>query len=93
MEQSEAFRAEQAQAIHWHKPPPKILGYTNPPLRRWFAGGETHPRYDAVDRHLAERGDQAAVIPIPAETNVICASASARKGVSNRNGAVHARKD
>ena len=70
VEQPEAFWAEQAQAIYWHKPPQKILEYTNPPFRRWFAGGETNLCYNAVDRHLAERGDQAAIIAISTETNV-----------------------
>ena len=70
IEQPEAFWAEQAQAIYWHKPPQKILEYTNPPFRRWFAGGETNLCYNAVDRHLAERGDQAAIIAISTETNV-----------------------
>jgi propionyl-CoA synthetase len=70
IEQPEAFWAEQAKLIDWHKPPQTILEYTNPPFRRWFAGGETNLCHNAVDRHLAERGDQAAIIAISTETNV-----------------------
>ena len=42
IEQPETFWAEQAKAIHWHTPPQQILDYSNPPFRRWFAGGETN---------------------------------------------------
>jgi len=68
IEQPEAFWAEQAQAIHWHKPPQQILDYSRPPFRRWFAGGETNLCYNAVDRHLQARGEQAALIAISSET-------------------------
>ena len=69
IEQPEAFWAEQAHAIHWHKQPQKIREYTNPPFCKWFAGGETNLCYNAVDRHLAERGDQLALVAISTETN------------------------
>jgi propionyl-CoA synthetase len=70
IEQPEVFWAEQARAIHWHKPPRQILDYSNPPFRKWFAGGETNLCYNAVDRHLDERGDQLALVAISSETNV-----------------------
>ena len=54
IEQPEAFWAEQALAIHWHKSPQTILEYTNPPFRKWFASGETNLCYNAVDRHLEQ---------------------------------------
>jgi len=69
IEQPEQFWAEQARAIHWHKPPQTILEYVNPPFRKWFAGGETNLCYNAVDRHLAARGDQLALVAISTETN------------------------
>ena len=69
IEQPEQFWAEQARAIHWHKPPQTILEYSNPPFRKWFAGGETNLCYNAVDRHLAARGDQLALVAISTETN------------------------
>ena len=68
IEQPEAFWAEQAQAIHWHKPPQQILDYSNPPFRRWFVGGETNLCYNAVDRHLDERADQLALVVVSTET-------------------------
>ncbi|WP_223620349.1 propionate--CoA ligase [Lysobacter sp. ESA13C] len=70
IEQPEAFWAEQAQAIHWHKPPQQVLDYSRPPFRRWFAGGETNLCYNAVDRHLQARGEQAALIAISSETGL-----------------------
>lgn len=68
IEQPEAFWAEEARAIHWHKPPEKILDYSNPPFRQWFVGGETNLCHNAVDRHLAERADQLALVAISTET-------------------------
>ena len=68
IEQPEAFWAEEARAIHWHKPPGRILDYAEPPFRAWFAGGETNLCYNAVDRHLAARPDQPALVAISAET-------------------------
>ena len=69
IEQPEVFWAEQAQAIHWHKPPQQILDYSNPPFRRWFVGGETNLCYNAIDRHLDERADQLALVVVSSETN------------------------
>ena len=68
IEQPEAFWAEQARAIHWRTPPQRILDYSNPPFRRWFAGGETNLCYNALDRHLDERGEQLALVTISSET-------------------------
>ena len=70
IDRPEEFWAEEARAIHWHKPPQRILDYSNPPFRRWFVGGETNLCYNAVDRHLAERGEQLALVAISTETNV-----------------------
>jgi len=68
LDEPEAFWAEAAQAIYWHTPPQRILEYANPPFRKWFAGGETNLCYNAVDRHLAARGDQLALVAISTET-------------------------
>ncbi|MBJ6981172.1 propionate--CoA ligase [Luteimonas sp. MC1572] len=68
IEEPEAFWAEQARAIHWHKQPESILEYANPPFRRWFAGGETNLCHNAIDRHLAERGEQLALVAVSSET-------------------------
>jgi len=70
IEQPEEFWAEQATLIHWHKPPQKILEYTNPPFRKWFVGGETNACYNAIDRHLDARGDQLALVAVSTETGI-----------------------
>ncbi len=69
IEQPEAFWAEQAKAIDWHVQPTRILEYDNPPFRKWFVGGETNLCHNAVDRHLAARGDQLALVAISTETS------------------------
>lgn len=69
IDEPEAFWGEEAKRIHWHKPPQQVLDYSNPPFRRWFVGGETNLCYNAVDRHLAERADQLALVAISTETN------------------------
>ncbi|MBB1473972.1 MULTISPECIES: propionate--CoA ligase [unclassified Luteimonas] len=68
IEEPEAFWAEQARAIHWHRQPQSILDYANPPFRSWFAGGETNLCHNAIDRHLAARGDQLALVAVSSET-------------------------
>jgi propionyl-CoA synthetase len=69
LEDPEGFWAEQAPRIHWHKPFAKVLDYSRPPFARWFVGGETNLCYNAVDRHLAERGDQKALAWISTEVD------------------------
>ena len=71
IEQPEAFWAEAATAIDWNTPPHTILEYDNPPFRRWFAGGTTNLCHNAVDRHLAERGDQLALVGWSSETGSV----------------------
>ncbi|WP_429950813.1 propionate--CoA ligase [Comamonas sediminis] len=65
----DAFWAEQAQRIDWQVPPQQICDYSNPPFARWFAGGLTNLCHNAIDRHVAERGDQAALIAVSTETH------------------------
>ncbi len=65
----DAFWAEQAKQIEWHKPPQEICDYSNPPFAKWFKGGETNLCHNAIDRHLKDRGDQAALIFISTETD------------------------
>ncbi|QCO68189.1 propionate--CoA ligase [Luteimonas yindakuii] len=70
IDEPEAFWAEEAKRIHWQVPPQQILDYSNPPFRRWFVGGRTNLCYNAVDRHLEERGDQLALVVVSTETGV-----------------------
>ena len=69
IEDRDAFWAEQSALIDWHTPPPQICDYSNPPFARWFAGGTTNLCHNAVDRHLKDRPDQAALIAVSTETN------------------------
>lgn len=70
IEEPEAFWAEEAQRIYWHRQPEQVLDYSTPPFRRWFVGGETNLCYNAVDRHLVDRPDQLALVAVSTETNV-----------------------
>ncbi len=70
IEQPETFRAEEAQAVRWRGPPRRILDYAKPPFRAWLAGGETNLCGNAVDRHLAARPDQQALVAVSTETGV-----------------------
>jgi propionyl-CoA synthetase len=65
----DAFWAEQAKQIAWHKPPQEICDYSNPPFAKWFQGGQTNLCHNAIDRHLKDRGDQAALIFVSTETD------------------------
>ena len=67
-EDRDGFWAEQAQRIEWQIPPQQVCDYSNPPFARWFVGGTTNLCHNAVDRHLATRGDQAALIAVSTET-------------------------
>ena len=65
----DAFWAEQAQLIDWKTPPQQICDYSNPPFAKWFVGGTTNLCHNAIDRHLKDRADQAALIFVSTETN------------------------
>ena len=66
----DGFWAEQAQLIDWHRPWDQVLDYSHPPFARWFVGGETNLCHNAVDRHLAARADQPAMVYLSTETGV-----------------------
>ena len=68
IEDREAFWAEQSKLVHWEKPFGRVLDYSRPPFAKWFVGGETNLCYNAVDRHLAARGAQKALVYISTET-------------------------
>lgn len=69
LEERDAFWAEQAKLIDWQVPPPQVCDASRPPFYRWFAGGRTNLCHNAVDRHLAQRADQPALIYISTETD------------------------
>ncbi len=70
IEDRDGFWTEQAQLIDWHKPFDQVCDYSKPPFADWFAGGETNLCFNAVDRHLATRPDQNALIFVSTETDI-----------------------
>ncbi len=68
--QPEQFWREQAQRIHWETPFDTVLDDSNLPFARWFVGGRTNLCYNALDRHLAQRGDQPALVYVSSETGI-----------------------
>jgi propionyl-CoA synthetase len=66
----DGFWSEQAQLVDWKSAPQEVCDYSNPPFARWFVGGTTNLCHNAVDRHLKDRADQAALIAVSTETNI-----------------------
>nr|WP_315464181.1 propionate--CoA ligase [uncultured Rhodoferax sp.] len=65
----DGFWTEQAGLIDWKTAPAQVCDYSNPPFAKWFGGGTTNLCHNAVDRHLATRPDQAALIAVSTETH------------------------
>jgi len=65
----EGFWRDQARLIEWHKPFDRVLDYSKPPFSRWYVGGETNLCHNAIDRHLAARADQKALVWISTEVD------------------------
>ncbi len=63
----EAFWAEQAALIDWQRPFDTVCDVSRPPFAKWFVGGTTNLCHNAVDRHLASRADQNALIWVSTE--------------------------
>jgi propionyl-CoA synthetase len=70
IESPEDFWREQANRIHWNTPFDTVLDRSNPPFARWFVGGRTNLCHNAVDRHLAERAQQNALVYVSTETGI-----------------------
>jgi propionyl-CoA synthetase len=64
----DAFWRERAALIDWQTPFSSVLDYSRAPFARWFVGGRTNLCHNAVDRHLATRADQPALVFISTET-------------------------
>ena len=60
----DGFWAEMAERLDWIKQPTRIknTSFTGDVAIRWFEDGELNVCYNCVDRHLAKRGDQIAII-------------------------------
>ncbi len=64
-ERPDAYWAEQAKRLDWITPPTVIkdVSFNKDDFRiRWFADGVLNVAYNCVDRHLATRADQTAII-------------------------------
>ncbi|OYX69932.1 MAG: acetate--CoA ligase [Rhizobiales bacterium 32-66-11] len=61
----DAFWGEHGKRIHWFEPFTTVKNTSFVPGEvsiKWFEDGITNVAYNCVDRHLAERGDQVAII-------------------------------
>src|SRR5918994_7164528 len=60
----EGFWREQAQRITWMKPYSKVRegSFTGDVRIKWFSDGTLNASYNCLDRHLATRADQTAII-------------------------------
>src|SRR6476469_9122091 len=68
IEDRDAFWRDEAALIDWQTPFEAVVDLSKPPFARWFIGGRTNLCHNAVDRHLARRADQPALIFISTET-------------------------
>src|SRR5438874_641890 len=69
LEDREGFWRGQAALVEWHRPFRQVLDYSRPPFARWFVGGEINLCHNAIDRHLAARAEQPALVWISTEVN------------------------
>ena len=59
----DGFWAEQAKELEWFKKWDKVSEWDfNKPELKWFIGGKLNVSYNCLDRHLATRGNKAALI-------------------------------
>jgi acetyl-CoA synthetase len=60
----EGFWGEQGKRLHWIKPFTKVKdsSFTGDVHIRWFEDGTLNASYNCIDRHLATRADQTAII-------------------------------
>ncbi len=59
----EGFWGNVAQQFHWYKPWQSVLEWEfNTPDVKWFKGGKTNITYNCLDRHLANRANQTAIL-------------------------------
>lgn len=64
-----AFWAKEAQLVDWHQPFERVHDGSRSPFERWFVGGKINLCHNAVDRHLAARGDQNALVWVSTEVD------------------------
>jgi propionyl-CoA synthetase len=69
IEDRDGFWREQAELIDWQTSFGQVSVYDKPPFAKWFVGGRTNLCHNAVDRHLADRADQPALIWVSTEVD------------------------
>ncbi|MEZ7816122.1 MAG: propionate--CoA ligase, partial [Burkholderiaceae bacterium] len=69
MDEPNDFWREQAKLVDWFRPFDEVCDYSQPPFVKWFAGGQINLCHNAVDRHAAVRGNDAALIFVSTETD------------------------
>ncbi len=67
IQDKEAFWKEEADAVYWETPFTKVLDDSKLPFAKWFVGGRTNLCFNAIDRWLESRGDEAALIWVSTE--------------------------
>ncbi len=67
----EGFWGEAAREIDWIEPAKKVFDASQGLYGRWFVGGVVNTCYNALDRHIATRGNQVALIHDSPLTNSI----------------------
>ena len=65
----DGFWRDEARLVDWQTPFSEVLDYSRPPFAKWFVGGRTNLCHNAVDRHLAQRAAQPALIFVSTETD------------------------
>jgi acetyl-CoA synthetase len=60
----EKFWGEQGKRLHWSKPYTRVknTSFTGDVSIRWYEDGKLNASYNCIDRHLATRADQTAII-------------------------------
>ena len=87
VEDPEGFWSEHGKRIDWFKPYTKVkdVSYAKDDLHiRWYHDGTTNAAHNCLDRHLATRGDQTAIIwegDDPSEIQAHHLSRTARRGL------------
>jgi propionyl-CoA synthetase len=70
LEDPEGFWGEAAEGIDWITRWDRVLDDSKAPFYRWFKGAQINTCYNALDRHVETRGNQAALIYDSAVTHM-----------------------
>ena len=63
IENPSAFWKKEAETFHWFKPFNEVLKWNfEEPSVKWFLNGKTNITYNALDRHIKDRGDKTAIL-------------------------------